>query len=143
MRTLVSSDFASNEWSLPRQRNKKNIVETNCSGFVCWNTQPIRLHLPEIGKIANGFQNIFLFLCYRMYQSEMVETKGLWGIEGSTSFLKLGCLVASRSLDIWVSTICLEKSNIGWPQQLLTKRVSHVSEKMDFVHKYILSVIRR
>ena len=32
-------------------------------------------------------------------------------------FSRLGCLVASTGLVIWVSSISFKKSNIGWPQQ--------------------------
>ena len=38
-------------------------------------------------------------------------------------FSKLGCLVASRGLDIWVSFICFQKNNIRWPQQPPTEKV--------------------
>ena len=36
---------------------------------------------------------------------------------------KLGCLVASGGLDIWVSSTCFQKSNFGWPQQPPTEKV--------------------
>jgi hypothetical protein len=38
-------------------------------------------------------------------------------------FSKIGCLVASGGLDIWVSSICFQKSNISWPQQPPTEKV--------------------
>ena len=38
-------------------------------------------------------------------------------------FLEFGCLVASGGVDIWVSSICFQKSNIGWLQQPLTEKV--------------------
>ena len=38
-------------------------------------------------------------------------------------FLELLCLVASGGLGIWVSSTSFQKSNIGWPQQPLTKKV--------------------
>ena len=41
----------------------------------------------------------------------------------SSKFFKLGCLVDSRGLDIWVSFICFQKSNISWPQQPPTEKV--------------------
>ena len=67
------------------------------------------------------------YLCegrrYRVYQSEIDETKWLWGIEGSIFFFKLGCLVASGGLDIWVSSTCFQKTNIDRPQQPPTEKV--------------------
>ena len=47
-------------------------------------------------------------------------------------FSKLGCLVASGVLDIWVSSTCFQKSNIIWPQQPPTERLSYISKKMEF-----------
>jgi hypothetical protein len=44
------------------------------------------------------------------------------------NFLELWCLVGSGGLDIWVSS----KSDISWPQQPLTVRVSYISEKVYF-----------
>ena len=38
-------------------------------------------------------------------------------------YLEFGCLVASGGVDIWVSSICFQKSNIDWPQQPLTEKV--------------------
>jgi hypothetical protein len=38
-------------------------------------------------------------------------------------YLKFGCLVASGGVDIWVSSICFQKSNIDWPQQPPTEKV--------------------
>ena len=38
-------------------------------------------------------------------------------------FLKFGCLVASGGVDIWVSSICFQKSNIDRPQQPLAEKV--------------------
>ena len=39
------------------------------------------------------------------------------------NFLELWWLVASRVVDIWVSSISFQKSDIGWPQQPLTKKL--------------------
>ena len=38
-------------------------------------------------------------------------------------YLKFGCLVASGGVDILVSSICFQKSNIDWPQQPPTEKV--------------------
>ena len=38
-------------------------------------------------------------------------------------FVKLWCLVASRGLDICVSSTNFQKNDIGWPQQPLTEKV--------------------
>ena len=46
----------------------------------------------------------------------------LWG-RRINNFLELWYLVASRGLGIWVSSTSFQKSNIGWPQQPLTKKV--------------------
>ena len=48
------------------------------------------------------------------------------------NFIELWCLVGSGGLDIWVSSISFQKSNIGWPQQPPTESVSNISEKLDF-----------
>ena len=45
------------------------------------------------------------------------------------NFIKLWCLVGSRGLEIWVASISFQKSNIGWPHQPPTERVS---VKLDF-----------
>ena len=34
--------------------------------------------------------------------------------------------------DIWFLSTSFQKSNIGWPQQPLTERMSDISEKLDF-----------
>jgi hypothetical protein len=39
------------------------------------------------------------------------------------SFIELWCLVASRGLEICVSSTSFQKNNIGWPQQPQTERV--------------------
>ena len=44
----------------------------------------------------------------------------------------LWCLVASRGVDICVSSTSFQKNDIGWPQQPPTERVSDISEKLDF-----------
>ena len=67
---------------------------------------------------------------YRVYQSELVETKCLWGIVGSIFFFKLGCREASWGVDIWISSICFKKSKTGWPQQSPTERI--YQWKMEF-----------
>ena len=48
------------------------------------------------------------------------------------NFIELWCLAGSGGLDIWVSSTNFQKSNIGWPQQPPTERVSNISEKLDF-----------
>ena len=48
------------------------------------------------------------------------------------NFVELWCLVALRDLEIWVSSTSFQKSNIDWPQQPLTKKVSDISKKMHF-----------
>ena len=47
------------------------------------------------------------------------------------NFVELWCLVASRGVDIWVSSTSFQKSNIRWPQQPPTERVPEISKKMD------------
>ena len=42
-------------------------------------------------------------------------------------FIELWCLVGSRGLEIWVSSNSFQKSNISWPEQPPTKRVSNIS----------------
>jgi hypothetical protein len=39
------------------------------------------------------------------------------------NFLELWCLVATGSLDIWVSSTSLNKNKIRWPQQPLTEKM--------------------
>ena len=48
------------------------------------------------------------------------------------NFIELWCQVGSRGLEIWVSSTSFQKSNIGWPQQPPTERVSNISKKLDF-----------
>ena len=48
------------------------------------------------------------------------------------NFLELWCLLASRGLDIGVSAISFQKSNISWPQQPPTESISDIIEKLDF-----------
>jgi hypothetical protein len=38
-------------------------------------------------------------------------------------WLKCGCLVVSGGVEIWVSSICFQKSNSDWPQQPPTEKV--------------------
>ena len=47
-------------------------------------------------------------------------------------FLKIRCLVSSGGLEIWISLTSFQKSNIGWPQQPPTEKISGISEKLDF-----------
>ena len=49
---------------------------------------------------------------------------------GIDKFVKLLCLVASGGLEI--SSTSFQKSNIGWPQQPLTERVSNISKNWIF-----------
>ena len=51
---------------------------------------------------------------------------------GIKNFDDLWCLVALGGLEFCVSSISFQKSNIGWPQQPPTERVSNISEKLDF-----------
>ena len=48
------------------------------------------------------------------------------------NFDELWCLVASGGLEFCVSSTSFQKSNMGWPQQPLTERVSDISRKLDF-----------
>ena len=48
------------------------------------------------------------------------------------NFAELWCLVASRGVEICVSSTSFQKNDIGWPQQPLTERVSDISKKLDF-----------
>ena len=45
------------------------------------------------------------------------------------NFVELWCLLALGGLDISVSTTSFQKSNIDWPQQLPTEKVSDISKK--------------
>ena len=61
-------------------------------------------------------------------------------------FVELWCLVALRGWEIWVSSTSFQKSNIGWPQQPPTERVSDISENWSFddlFHKKGLMLIIR
>ena len=49
-----------------------------------------------------------------------------------SNIIELWCLVASRGLEICVSSTSFQKNDIGWPQQPPTERVSDISEKFDF-----------
>ena len=51
---------------------------------------------------------------------------------GIKNFIGLWFLVASRGLEICVSSTSFQKDDIGWPQQSRTERVSDISEKLDF-----------
>ena len=54
------------------------------------------------------------------------------------------CLVASGGWEIWVSSTSFQKSNIGWPQQPPTERVSDISKNWifdDLFHKKGLILI--
>ena len=44
----------------------------------------------------------------------------------------LWCLVASRGVDICISSTSFQKNYIGWPQQPPTERASGISEKLEF-----------
>ena len=48
------------------------------------------------------------------------------------NFAELWCLVASRDMEIWVSSTSFPKILIDWPQQPPTESVSDISKKMDF-----------
>ena len=48
------------------------------------------------------------------------------------NFAELWYLVASRDMEIWVSSTSFPKILIEWPQQPPTERVSDISKKMDF-----------
>ena len=48
------------------------------------------------------------------------------------NFIELWCLVASGGWGICVSSTSFQKNDIGWPQQPPTKRVSDISQKLDF-----------
>ena len=61
------------------------------------------------------------------------QTKWLWGVESRSSrkidiFVEW-CLVSSGGLEIWVSSTSFQESNISWPQQPPTERISVISEK--------------
>ena len=61
------------------------------------------------------------------------KVKQLWRVEGFIILLNYDAyLVGSGGLEIWVSSTSFQKSNIGWPQQPPTERVSNISEKLDF-----------
>ena len=76
---------------------------------------------------------------YRVYHSQLVQNKWLWGI--NNDFVELWCLVALGDIEIWVSSTSYKKSDIGWPQQPPTSKkvpkfnlIFHDSNK-----KYLLS----
>ena len=48
------------------------------------------------------------------------------------NFIELWFLVASGGLGICVLPTSFQKNDIGWPQQPPTKRLSDISEKLDF-----------
>ena len=76
------------------------------------------------------------------YNSRLVHVQGIsyWSVTSKSALrgrrihnlIKLWCLVGSGGLDIWVSSTSFQKSNIGWPQQPPTERVSNIHEKLDF-----------
>ena len=47
------------------------------------------------------------------------------------NFIEYWCLGGSEGLEIWVSSTSLKESNIGWPQQPPTARLSNISGKLD------------
>jgi hypothetical protein len=47
-------------------------------------------------------------------------------------FVELWCLVATRGVEICVSSTSFQKSTIGWPQQPPKEREPDVSKKLDF-----------
>ena len=47
-------------------------------------------------------------------------------------FVELWCLVTLGGWEIWVSSTSFQKSNIGWPQQPSTERVSVISKNWIF-----------
>ena len=57
------------------------------------------------------------------------------------NFNKLWCLVASGGLEFYVSSTSFQKSNIGWPQQPLTERVSDIRIFDDIFHKKELVLV--
>ena len=77
---------------------------------------------------------------YRVPHIETNDSKWLWGVEGTTYFFELWCLVASRGLGIWVSSTSFQKS--GWPQQPPAEKVLkfnvvfHDSTQNFFFSKY-------
>ena len=48
------------------------------------------------------------------------------------NFVELWCLVASRGVEILVSSTSFQKSTIGWPQQPPKERVPDISNNLDF-----------
>ena len=69
---------------------------------------------------------------YRVYQSKMDETKDLRD-RRINIFVELWYLVALRSLDIWVSSICFKKKvTLAGLIQPPTERVSYISAKWNF-----------
>ena len=55
------------------------------------------------------------------------------GFEGSrvNNFVELWCLMASRSLEIWLLATSFLKSTIGWPQQPMKERVPDICKELD------------
>ena len=77
----------------------------------------------KIGK--KELLNRFKFL-YRVYHIEMDKTKWLWGKVISLRGRRIknaAYLMASRNLEIWISSPSLQKSKLGWPQQPSTQKV--------------------
>ena len=73
--------------------------------------------------------NLFLWLWYGL--STLIQGVSKWSGRDwmplrdrrINIYLTFGCLVTLGGVDIWVSSICFQKSNIDWPQQPLTEKV--------------------
>ena len=82
---------------------------------------------PNIWRLGIIFISVIQGISFWCVQSKSSLRR--WRIH---NFIELWCQVGSRGLEIWVSSTSFQKSNIGWPQQPPTERVSNISKKLDF-----------
>ena len=91
-----------------------------------------------VDKLSINYTFIFpvskhLIIRYRVSPSELrLLSKSALRGRSIDNFIELWCLVASRGLEICISSTSFKKNDNGWPQQPLTERVSDISEKLDF-----------
>ena len=79
-------------------------------------------------KSLNNYGGVFysLFAC-TLY----IQGISYWSVKSNSAlrgrrinhFIELWFIVGSRGLEIWVSSISFQKSDIGWPQQPPTEKV--------------------
>ena len=76
-------------------------------------------------KDSDNFRNRKLMLKVRIQGVSYWSMQSKSALRGRriNNFVELWCLVTSRGLEIWVSRISFQKSNISCPQQPLTEKV--------------------